>query len=86
MADKSVVEEITKKILGLLPKSLGLLKQDLESSVKKCVKGALDKFDLVSKETFDAQTQALNKAHEKLDELNKKVSGLEDKLKDHTDK
>ena len=80
MIDKRIVEEISSKILGLLPKSLGALKKDLEGSVKKCVSGALDKFDLVSKEAFDAQTNALNKAQERLDELKKQVGELEKKL------
>ena len=69
------IDDITKKILEVLPFSQGL-EEDIKNQIKMVLKGTFAKLDLVSREEFDVQTQVLAKTREKIETLEKQVQRL----------
>jgi BMFP domain-containing protein YqiC len=67
------LDEITKKLLNLLPISAHDIKEDLEEKVKLILQSSLSKLDMVSREEFDIQTQVLAKTRAKLEALEKQL-------------
>lgn len=75
------VEEILKRVGGALPPGAGILKEDIEKSLRTALHSAFDKLDLVTREEFEVQTQVLARSRAKLEQLEKQVAELEAKLK-----
>ena len=53
--------------------------KDMEKNVRSLMTQGFQKLDLVTREEFDLQTQVLAKTRAKLEELEAKVSALENK-------
>jgi BMFP domain-containing protein YqiC len=51
----------------------------LKKNIRTLLEGTLAKLDLVTREEFDAQTKVLARTREKLEQLEKTISELEDK-------
>lgn len=73
------LEEMTKKLLDLLPVNRQEIKDDLHQKVKMILQASLSKLDIVSREEFDVQTQVLAKTREKVEVLEKQVQELIEK-------
>ena len=56
-------------------------KKDLEKNLRALLNEAVEKLDLVSKQEIDRQKTALKSANQRLEELQKQVSLLEETLK-----
>ncbi|MFA2965100.1 accessory factor UbiK family protein [Acinetobacter pittii] len=56
-------------------------KKDLEKNLRALLNEAVEKLDLVSKQEIDRQKTALQLANQRLEELQKQVSLLEETLK-----
>ena len=56
-------------------------KKDLEKNLRALLNEAVEKLDLVSKQDIDRQKTALQSANQRLEELQKQVSLLEETLK-----
>nr|WP_312823378.1 accessory factor UbiK family protein [Acinetobacter oleivorans] len=56
-------------------------KKDLEKNLRALLNEAVEKLDLVSKQEIDRQKTALQSATQRLEELQKQVSLLEETLK-----
>lgn len=56
-------------------------KKDLEKNLRALLNEAVEKLDLVSKQEIDRQKTALQSANQRLEELQKQVSLLEENLK-----
>ncbi|MCG9481668.1 accessory factor UbiK family protein [Acinetobacter sp. P1(2023)] len=56
-------------------------KKDLEKNLRALLNEAVEKLDLVSKQEIDRQKTALQSANQRLEELQKQVSLLEEALK-----
>ncbi|WP_336965840.1 accessory factor UbiK family protein [Acinetobacter pittii] len=56
-------------------------KKDLEKNLRALLNEAVEKLDLVSKQEIDRQKTALQSANQRLEELQKQVSLLEEILK-----
>ncbi|MBN6526109.1 accessory factor UbiK family protein [Acinetobacter pittii] len=56
-------------------------KKDLEKNLRALLNEAVEKLDLVSKQEIDRQKTALESANQRLEELQKQVSLLEETLK-----
>ncbi|VAW81860.1 Uncharacterized protein YqiC [hydrothermal vent metagenome] len=74
--DPAILEEISKKISGMIPPGLHQAKEDLKGNIKSILSQNLTKFDLVSREEFDIQTKVLLRTREKLEQLEKKLDEL----------
>jgi len=67
------IDEITKKVLDVLPVDLSSIEADAKQKIKMILQATLSKLDVVSREEFDVQTQVLAKTREKVEILEKKV-------------
>lgn len=79
MIDKDVLDELGRKITGLLPESSQQFQADFEANVRAALQTALGKLNLVTREEFDVQTALLERTREKLDELQKRLDAQESK-------
>lgn len=73
------LDEITKKLMDLLPINRQEIEDDLRQKIKMVIQSSLTRLDLVSREEFDVQTQVLAKTREKLESLEKQVQELSEK-------
>jgi BMFP domain-containing protein YqiC len=78
--DPKVLNELAKKITGLLPADVLALRQDFEKNIKALLQSTFQKLDLVTREEFDVQTAVLARTREKLEALEKRLKDLEKHL------
>lgn len=76
-----LIDRIAAEVSARLPAGIGELKQDVERNVHAVLQEALTRFDLVSREEFDVQRQVLLRTREKLENLERLVSELEQQRK-----
>ena len=70
-------EHIAKQIIDNLPSDLGKIQEDVEKNLKTALQSAFSNMELVSREEFDIQAELLSRTRELLEELEKKISDLE---------
>lgn len=73
------LDEITKKLMDILPINRQEIEDDLRQKIKMVIQSSLTRLDLVSREEFDVQTQVLAKTREKLELLEKQVQEMIEK-------
>jgi BMFP domain-containing protein YqiC len=79
MFDTKFIDDLAHQISDSIPSGVKELQQDLEKNIHTLLQGALAKLDLVTREEFDAQSQVLLRTREKLEQLEKIISALEEK-------
>ena len=79
MKNAPQLDELAKKLAGLMPSSLHDLQSDVESNIKSGLESGLRKMNLVTREEFDIQNAVLLRTREKLEALEKIVAQLESK-------
>ncbi len=77
MFDPKSIESLTDRIANAIPPGLNNFKDDMEKNVHALLQNALSKLDLVSREEFEVQKAVLAKTRSRLEELEKRVSQLE---------
>ncbi|WP_252177274.1 accessory factor UbiK family protein [Endozoicomonas sp. 4G] len=78
MIDKaSLIGNIAGKAGQVLGGKKSQTREDIEHNIKALVGGALAKFELVTRDEFDAQVAVLKHTRERLEALEKKVADLE---------
>ncbi len=75
----NTLEDLTKRISDLLPSNVKHMQEDVESNVRSLLQSALSKMNLVTREEFDVQSAVLQRTREKLEQLEKQVTELQDK-------
>lgn len=75
----SKLEELAARLAAVLPPGLKGLRAELEDNFRSVLKNNLERFDLVSRERFEAQSELLAKAQAQLAELEARLSALEQK-------
>ncbi|HBB52689.1 MAG TPA: hypothetical protein DCZ80_02140 [Legionellales bacterium] len=73
------IDEISKKLLEILPFNRQEIEDDLRQKIKMILQSSLAKLDVVSREEFDVQTQVLAKTRDKVEILEKQVKELLEK-------
>ena len=71
------IDDLAKKLAGLMPDSIQNLQADIEKNMRSGLESGLRKMNLVSREEFDIQSAVLLRTREKLEALEKIVSKLE---------
>ena len=71
------IDEIARRLLESVPPALRGMQQDLEANFRSVLRASLGKLDLVTREEFDTQMKVLERTRAKLEELERKVAGLE---------
>jgi BMFP domain-containing protein YqiC len=77
MFDPKAIDDIANRLAGAIPPGLNNLKEDLEKNFRAILQGALGKLDLVTREEFEVQKMVLAKTRSKLEDLEKRVSEME---------
>ena len=77
MIEKSVLDDLAKRVSDSIPDGLKFLQEDLEKNIKFALEAGLSHLDLVTREEFDLQTAVLARTREKLEQLEKVVAELE---------
>lgn len=77
MLNKQVLEDLSKRIKEVVSESPAA---DLEKNLRALLLAGFTKLDLVSREEFDIQSEALRRARDQLNALEQKVVLLEQAL------
>lgn len=76
MPGSSLFDELSSKLLAVLPSSLQDLEKDVQQQFKSILQAAFSHMDLVTREEFDIQTKVLARTREKLDMLEKQLEAI----------
>lgn len=79
MLSKQILDDIAAQISQQLPQ-LNALGQEVTGNVKSLVQQSLSRLDLVTREEFDAQQRALERAEAKIAELEAMLATLESRI------
>ena len=74
MIDRRFIDDLNERVAEALRSSPAA---DLERNLKALLAGWFDRLQLVSREDFDVQRKILERAQEKLAQLEKRISELE---------
>lgn len=77
MFDTKTIDDIASRLAGAVPPGLNTLKEDLEKNIHAILQSVLGKLDLVTREEFEVQKMVLAKTRSKLEDLEKRVSEME---------
>jgi BMFP domain-containing protein YqiC len=77
--DPKQLDDLTDRLVGLLPKGVVEMQKDVEKNVRAMLQSTFAKMDLVTREEFDIQSAVLARTREKLEKLEKQVAELESK-------
>jgi BMFP domain-containing protein YqiC len=77
MFDPKAIDDIASRLAGAIPPGLNNLKEDLEKTFHAILQGALGKLDLVTREEFEVQKLVLAKTRSKLEDLEKRITEME---------
>lgn len=82
MKKSDFLSDLSSRLSDALPSGIKNAKKDLEKNFQAVLQKAFAKFELVTREEFDAQTKVLARTRKKLDALEKEVKELEDILRE----
>lgn len=77
MIDLNHIDELARRLSGLVPPSLREGREELQQNFKSVLQTGLARLDLVTREEFDVQRAVLLHTREKLDQLQRTVAALE---------
>ncbi len=80
MIDLTHIDDLARRLSGLVPPSLREGREELQQNFKAVLQTGLGKLDLVTREEFDVQRAVLLRTREKLDALERAVEQLEAQL------
>jgi BMFP domain-containing protein YqiC len=79
MLNTKIIDDLARQISESIPAGVKGMQADIEKNIHTLLQGTLAKLDLVTREEFDAQSQVLARSREKLEQLEKLVTELEEK-------
>ena len=74
------IDELARRLAALVPADLARVRDDLATTFRSTLQAGLRDLDLVTREEFDTQAQVLARTRVRLEELEKRVAELEQKL------
>ena len=83
ISDK-LFSSVSEKLEGLLPDDGPSIRYEFNANLKVAIQGAISRLDLVTREEFDAQAIVLQRTRSMIEELEKQVSELEQRLADQS--
>ena len=79
MLNMKLLDDLARQISETIPAGMKEMQGDVKKNIRTLLEGTLAKLDLVTREEFDIQSKVLARTREKLEQLEKTVSELEDK-------
>ena len=80
MLDTPNLNELTQRLVNVVPADLRLIKGDLEKNVQAILQASFSRMNLVSREEFDVQRAVLARTREQLEALEQRVAELEQQI------
>lgn len=77
MIDLSHIDDLARRLSGLVPPGLREGREELQQNFKAVLQTGLSKLDLVTREEFEVQRAVLLRTREKLETLQQAVAQLE---------
>ena len=77
--DKRLLDELSARLAGLMP-TANQLRQETQSKVEQTLKHGLKELDMLTRDEFDTQARALDRAQQRVTELEKLIADLESRL------
>lgn len=77
--DKRMLDELSARLAGLMP-AANDLRREARSKVEQALKHGLKEFDMLTRDEFDTQARALDRAQQRVTELEKLIADLESRL------
>ena len=77
MIDLSQIDELARRLSGLVPPGIREGRDELQQNFKSVLQSGLARLDLVTREEFDVQRAVLLRTREKLEALEREVQALE---------
>ena len=71
------IHQAIQQAVKLVPDDMTRFQEDIEKNLKSALQAAFSKMDLVSREEFDIQAELLSRTRALVEELEKKISDLE---------
>jgi len=78
--EKPIFEDLASKIGGILPPAPAALKKEIEENIRHILHSSFEHLDLVTREEFDIQAAVLQRTRMKLEQLEKKVADMEERI------
>ena len=72
-----MLEDLAARLAQVLPPGLKGLRAELEDNFRAVLRANLERFDLVSRERFDAQAELLARTQVQLEALEQRLRNLE---------
>lgn len=79
MLDKKFLDDLNEKITQLLPRA-GELGEDARTALRQLLQKAFDELNIMSQEEFDSRVRALDRAEQRIAELERELAVLEKKV------
>lgn len=79
MVDNQFFEDLSRQITKLISQS-GAVGEDLRKTVNSTLQKGFARLDLLTREEFDAQSAILSRAEERMVQLEREVSRLEQQI------
>lgn len=80
MFDPKSIDNLADRLSNAIPPGLHHFKDDMEKNVHALLQSALSTLDLVSREEFEVQKAVLAKTRSRLEDLEKRVAELEQRI------
>ena len=85
MIDLSQIDELARRLSGLVPPALREGRDEMQDNFKAALQSGLARLDLVTREEFDVQRAVLVRTREQLESLRTLVERLEVRLAERDD-
>ena len=77
MIDSKIVDQFVSALSHVLPQG----PKDIEKNIRAALQGVFDRLKLVTREELEVQEEVLQRTRARMQELEKRIAELEEKLK-----
>lgn len=78
--DKKFFDQVSERVAAILPQAEALgknVREEVKNKVEEQLKSSLGSLNVISKDEFEAQSAALQRAQIRIEDLEKKIAQLE---------
>jgi hypothetical protein len=76
------IDDLAKRLFEGLPESVRTLQKDIESNFRAVLQSGLAKLELTTRNDFEVQSRVLERTRLRLEQLEARISVLEQRLKE----
>lgn len=80
--DKTPIDDLARRLTEGLPAALSAVKEDMERNFRAVLQSALGHLDLATRADFDVQARLLERAQQRVAQLEARVASLEHRVRE----